>query len=70
MPHSVKSLAAVLASAMLGLFAFSATAFALHIVGTNGNDRIRGSMKADGIDARAGNDRVFARGGKDTEDTG
>ena len=54
MPHSAKSLAAVLASALLGLSIFSATAFALHIVGTPGNDRIRGSNDADGIDARAG----------------
>ena len=70
MPHSVKSLVAVLASALLGLSIVSATAFALTIIGTAGNDRIRGSKDADTINALAGNDRVVARAGDDVVDAG
>jgi Ca2+-binding RTX toxin-like protein len=35
------------------------------IVGTNGNDRIRGTGKRDVIVARAGNDRIWGLGGND-----
>ena len=55
MPHSAKSLAAVLASALLGLSVVTATAFALTIKGTRGDDHIQGSNNADRIIARAGN---------------
>ena len=56
MPHSAKSLAGVLVSALLGLSIVTASAFALTIVGTPRDDRIRGSNDADRINARAGND--------------
>ena len=70
MPHSAKSLAAVLASAVLGLAMLTATAFAMNIDGTPGNDHIRGTKKADTIHALAGNDRVVAWGGNDHVDGG
>jgi Ca2+-binding RTX toxin-like protein len=35
------------------------------ILGTAGNDTLRGTQRADVIIARSGNDRVFGRGGKD-----
>ncbi len=70
MPHSAKSLAAVLASALLGLATLTATAFAMNIDGTPGNDHIRGTKKADTINALAGNDRVVAWGGNDHVDGG
>ena len=65
MPHSAKSLAAVLASALLGLSVVTATAFALTIKGTRGDDHIQGSNNADRIIARAGNDTVDAGAGAD-----
>ena len=70
MPHSAKSLAAVLASALLGLAMLTATAFAMNIDGTPGNDHIRGTKKADTINALAGDDRVVAWGGNDHVDGG
>lgn len=70
MPHSAKSLAVVLAGALLGLGILTASAYALQIVGTPGNDRIRGSMDADSIEALEGNDRVIARAGNDTVNAG
>ena len=70
MPDSGRRLspAAAIAVACSGLLATSA--FAAHIVGTPGNDRIRGTAKADVIQAREGDDRVFARRGSDQVDLG
>jgi Ca2+-binding RTX toxin-like protein len=65
LPHSAKSLAAVIASALLGLSIVTATAFALVIKGTPGDDHIQGSNTADRIIARAGNDTVDAGPGAD-----
>jgi hypothetical protein len=64
-PHSAKSLAAVLASALLGLLACSATALALHIHGTPRGDSIRGSAGNDRIVAGRGDDTVVALAGRD-----
>lgn len=56
-------------AATVGVLAvLTATAFALDIDGTPGDDRIVGSVNADSIDALAGDDRVFARGGDDQVD--
>jgi hypothetical protein len=53
LPHSAKSLAVVFGSAPLGLSIVTASAFALTIVGTRGDDRIRGSNDADRTAGRA-----------------
>jgi Ca2+-binding RTX toxin-like protein len=70
MPDSGRRLipAAAVAVACSGLLATSA--FAAPILGTPGNDRIRGTAHADDITAREGDDRVFARRGNDSVDLG
>ena len=52
---------------LAALVAFMALpALAVNVVGTNGNDSLRGSPRADKIDGRAGNDRMLGLAGNDT----
>jgi Ca2+-binding RTX toxin-like protein len=68
MRHCAKRLSLGVTGALLGVALFASAAFAMHITGTPGNDRIKGSPEGDMINALAGNDRVRGRGGNDTID--
>ena len=55
---------AVLPVAMALAIGMTSTASAAHIIGTPGDDRVRGTKRADVIDAQAGNDRIGAGKGR------
>jgi len=58
-------LKAFAALAVAGVLLASAVAAAAVVVGTPGNDVLRGTEQADRISGFAGNDLLYARGGGD-----
>lgn len=66
MPTRSTSRAAVAAAISVAAFLFVVPALALNIVGTNGNDVLRGTGRADRVNGRGGDDRILGLAGNDT----